>query len=158
MIEFNATFLVAMLSFVVFIFIMNAIFYNPILNIIRKREEYINSNYNEAKANADKATELNSVCNDKLQDTKIQCRLKIKDIVEAAQNDSNKKTHSAREYSKSKIQSEKELLLQKEENLKDTVKATVVKDLASSITAKLLGNSTKPVNDVNYDIVNKVMD
>ena len=38
MMEFNATFLIAMLSFVVFIMIMNAIFYNPILSIIRKRE------------------------------------------------------------------------------------------------------------------------
>ena len=45
MVEFNATFLIAMLSFVVFIMIMNAIFYNPILDIMRKREEYINSNY-----------------------------------------------------------------------------------------------------------------
>ena len=55
MIEFNATFLVAMLSFVVFIMIMNAIFYRPILNIMRKRDEYINSNYDEAKELSEQA-------------------------------------------------------------------------------------------------------
>ena len=49
MIEFNATFLIAMLSFVVFILIMNAIFYQPVLNIIRKRDDYINSNYADSK-------------------------------------------------------------------------------------------------------------
>ncbi len=56
MIEFNATFLVAMLSFVVFILIMNAIFYNPILGIIRKREDYISSNYEDSKRFEEDAT------------------------------------------------------------------------------------------------------
>ena len=49
MFEFNATLIVAMFSFVVFMFIMNAIFYRPILNIIRKRENYVNDNYEAAK-------------------------------------------------------------------------------------------------------------
>ena len=47
MFEFNATLIVAMISFVVFMFIMNAIFYRPILNIIKKRDDYINSNYED---------------------------------------------------------------------------------------------------------------
>ena len=53
MIEFNATFIIAMLSFVIFILIMNAVFYQPVLNIIRKREDYIQSNY-EDSANSEK--------------------------------------------------------------------------------------------------------
>lgn len=157
MIEFNATFLVAMLSFVVFIIIMNAIFYNPILNIMRKREEYINNNYNDAKSFTDKASELKTKHDSSIKETKAKCRTDIKNTVENAQSEANEKTHCAREYSKSKIQSKKDILLQDEQELKSTVKSTVVKDLASTIASKLLGeNST--VNDVNYEIVNKVMD
>jgi predicted PurR-regulated permease PerM len=59
MIEFNATFLVAMFSFVLFILIMNAIFYRPILNIIRKREDYIASNTESVQKFEQKAEELN---------------------------------------------------------------------------------------------------
>ena len=59
MIEFNATFLIAMLSFVVFILIMNAIFYQPILNIIRKRDDYIDSNYADSKELLEKARKEN---------------------------------------------------------------------------------------------------
>lgn len=157
MIEFNATFLVAMLSFVVFIIIMNAIFYNPILNIMKKREDYINSNYCEAKNCSEKASQLRNEHDSTIQETKAKCRMDIKNTIEKVQNEANEKTHSARERSKSEIQSKKEVLLKDEQNLKNTVKSTVVKELASTIASKLLGeNST--VSDVNYDIVNKVMD
>ena len=72
MIEFNATFLVAMLSFVLFIMIMNAIFYRPVLNIMRKREEYINSNYNEANSNSEEAQKLDAQRTEKIQQTQNQ--------------------------------------------------------------------------------------
>ena len=58
MIEFNATLIVAILSFVVFMVIMNAIFYRPILNIIRKREDYIDTNYKDEKDITKKAKEI----------------------------------------------------------------------------------------------------
>ena len=51
MLEFNATFIVAIISFAVFIVIMNAIFYRPILEIIKKRDDYINSNYFDTEKN-----------------------------------------------------------------------------------------------------------
>ena len=53
MLEFNATFIVAMLSFIVFITIMNAIFYKPILSVIEKRKDFIDSNYIDAKNSKD---------------------------------------------------------------------------------------------------------
>ena len=75
MIEFNATFIVAMLSFVLFIMIMNAIFYKPVLNIMRKREEYINSNYQEAKEFSQRAEEFNTQRNEKIKETQAKCRI-----------------------------------------------------------------------------------
>lgn len=157
MIEFNATFLVAMLSFVVFIFIMNAIFYNPILSIMRKRESYINSNYEDAKKYSAKAEEFLAERNDKLNKTKIKCRNNVKNVVNKAQEMATEKTRAAKDQAKSKIQSKKEALLKDEQVLKNAVKSTVVNDLANSITSKFLGNDVQPQN-VNYEIVNKVMD
>lgn len=157
MIEFNATFLVAMLSFVVFIMIMNAIFYNPILSIMRKREDYINSNYSNAKEFSNKAEEYNNQRNSKIKETQDKCRHNIKNIVDAAHSDANEKTQAVREQSKIEIQSKKDMLAGEEENLKNTIKSTVVKDLASSITSKILGQKTPEVT-LKYDVVNKVMD
>ena len=139
MIEFNATFLVAMLSFVVFIMIMNAIFYRPVLNIMRKRESYINSNYNDAKNNTEEAQKLDSQRADKIQATQNQCRTNIKNIVEEAQNIASKNTQEARAKVKDEIQSRKDSLTRESEALEGALKSGVVADLASSITSKLLG-------------------
>ena len=95
--------------------------------------------------------------NEKIKETQAKCRIDIKNIVEAAQTDANSKTSEAREYAKAKIQAKKDALNVEEQNLKNTVKSTVVNDLASSITSKLLGQEVKP-QSVNYEIVNKVMD
>lgn len=139
MIEFNATFLVAMLSFVVFIMIMNAIFYRPILNIMRKREEYINSNYNEANSNSEEAQKLDAQRTEKIQQTQNQCRTDIKNIVEEAQNIASKNAQDARAKVKDEIQSRKDSLTRESEALEGALKSGVVTDLASSITSKLLG-------------------
>lgn len=139
MIEFNATFLVAMLSFVVFIMIMNAIFYRPILNVMRKREEYINSNYDEAKNNSEESQKLDTERSEKIQQTQNQCRTDIKNIVEEAQNIASKNAQEARVKVKDEIQSRKDSLTRESEALEGALKSSVVTDLASSITSKLLG-------------------
>ena len=80
MLEFNATFLVSMISFIVFIIIMNAIFYKPILGVIEERENFINDHYNDAKNSKDKAQSLLEQKEKRLNDTlseskKIQTKL-----------------------------------------------------------------------------------
>lgn len=157
MIEFNATFLVAMLSFVVFIFIMNAIFYKPILSIMRKRDEYINSNYETAKEYTNQANTFNAEHDATIAQTQAKCRISIKNVVEDAQEFAIGKTRAARDQAKAKIQSKKDALLKDEQNLKNIVKSTVVNDLASSIASKVFGGDIAP-QDTNYEIVNRVMD
>lgn len=139
MIEFNATFLVAMLSFVVFIMIMNAIFYRPVLNIMRKREEYVNSNYEDAKNNSEESQKLDAQRAEKIQQTQNQCRIEIKNVVEEAQNLASKNSQDARAKVKEEIQSQKDSLTKESEALEGALKSGVVSDLASSITSKLLG-------------------
>ncbi|MBD5402777.1 hypothetical protein HDR58_08265 [bacterium] len=139
MVEFNATFLIAILSFVVFIMIMNAIFYNPILNIIRKREEYIASNYDHAKNCIDKAQEFDSKRENALKETQAECRANIRNTIEEANVIANEKTHNAREESKVELQTKKESLAQDEKTLEDTLKNSIVKDLSQVIVSKLLG-------------------
>lgn len=48
--EFNATFLVSAISFIAFVFIMNAILYKPVIKIMEERERFLKSNYNETEA------------------------------------------------------------------------------------------------------------
>mgnify|MGYP004455731003 FL=1 len=138
MIEFNATFLVAMLSFVVFIMIMNAIFYRPILNIMRKRDEYINSNYDEAKKLSEQAEKLDIKKAETIQQTQNECRTEIKNVVENAQGLASKNVQDARTEVKNEIQLKKDSLVRESEALEGVLKSGVVTDLASSITSKFM--------------------
>lgn len=138
MIEFNATFLVAMLSFVVFIMIMNAIFYRPILNIMRKRDEYINSNYDEAKELSEQAEKLDIKKAETIQQTQNECRREIKNVVENAQGLASKNVQDARTEVKNEIQLKKDSLVRESEALEGVLKSSVVTDLASSITSKFM--------------------
>ena len=138
MIEFNATFLVAMLSFVVFIMIMNAIFYRPILNIMRKRDEYINSNYDEAKAFSEQAEKLDIKKAETIQQTQNECRTEKKNVVENDQGLDTKNDQDARTEVKNEIQLKKDSLVRESEALEGVLKSSVVTDLASSITSKFM--------------------
>lgn len=138
MIEFNATFLVAMLSFVVFIMIMNAIFYRPILNIMRKRDEYINSNYDKAKELSEQAEKLDIKKAETIQQTQNECRTEIKNVVENAQGLASKNVQDARTEVKNEIQFKKDSLVRESEALEGVLKSSVVTDLASSITSKFM--------------------
>lgn len=157
MFEFNATFLVAMLSFVVFIMLMNAIFYKPILGMIRKREEYISSNYEESDRLKDSARALKTSCQARIEQTQEKCRHEFKNVVVSVQTDATQKIKAAKEKSKQIIQEQKDILNKEEEALKNQLKSDVVKDLASSICSKLLGQNVK-VENFDYEPINKVMD
>lgn len=157
MLEFNATFLIAMFSFVVFIFVMNAIFYNPILRIIRQREDYVNSNYEDAKRFDSSAKEFTDTRSAKLEQTQKECRHDIRQIVSEAHNKANDNISEARENTKNIIRQKKEVLMNEGDKLKAAVKDTVVKDLASQITSKLLGQDIS-VSDYDSEMINRVMD
>lgn len=142
MIEFNATFIVAMLSFAVFILIMNAIFYNPILNMIRTREEYINSNYEDSKKLEASAEEFKQTHAQKIKETQDKCRQEFKEHINEVQTIATSEIRNARENSKMEIQNRKDKLYEKESVLNKELKDTVEKNLAQEITKKLTGGIT----------------
>lgn len=54
MLEFNATFFIAMISFVVFMVIMNAILYKPLERIVKERQDLIDKNHQKAQTAKEK--------------------------------------------------------------------------------------------------------
>ena len=49
--EFNGTFLATIITFIVFVFLMNKILYAPVLNIMEERRRVIDGNYQTASDN-----------------------------------------------------------------------------------------------------------
>lgn len=146
MIEFNATFLVAMLSFVVFILIMNAIFYRPVLNIIRKRDEYIASNYEESKNSLETAKTLENERNGQIDATRTKCRKEFNDAVEKFRAEASGQLKAAKDKNKAVLAERKNKLQEEETGLSNELQNSVVGNLAQAITSKILGSGKVKVN------------
>lgn len=136
MLEFNATFIVAMLSFIVFITIMNAIFYKPILSVIEKRKDFIDSNYIDAKNSKDQAELILSNKEKRLEETAKTSKKIILEKTADAEEKSKKLINTAKLQYKEKIDDAKENLKIQKKSV-DMNKS--IEDIAESISKKLLG-------------------
>lgn len=152
MLEFNATFLVAMFSFILFIIIMDRILYKPVSRIVNEREEFINKNYTEARETNLKSDNIHKNREEKLMQTKNDARKIISDKVDSAHKEAKEKTEAAMQKSRTEINNAKENLhaiaVDTQEKLQDSIS-----DLAESITEKILGEKF-PID--NAEIINKV--
>lgn len=153
--EFNATFLISTISFILFVIIMNAIFYRPLRLIAEKRNLYIGDNYNVADSVNSKAKEI---LEDKVQQiSKVQrdSREHISKNVELSKQKKSDMINSAVVSSKEKISAEKDSLSKEKSNANEVLK-THVYDLSKNISEKVLGQE---INDLeyNHNIVDEAM-
>ena len=136
--EFNGTFFVTIISFLVFVFLMNKILYAPILSIMEARKSYINDNYNVAKENDVESDVLVAEKEDKIQQAKNEARQVYSDAIEdfktqKAEIVSEAQHSAAEELSKSAISLE-HLTNEAKAGLKNSMT-----DLANDIVEKVIG-------------------
>ena len=155
MFEFNATFLIAMISFVVFIIIMNAILYKPIQSIISERENYIDSNLKAAKDSKTKAQGLLDDREAKLTEASANSRQIVSGRVQIENENAKKLTEKAKTDSQMNIASVKENLRKEELETANSLSGNI-KELAESISEKILGEKTL-IDNVDYELISKVL-
>ena len=146
--EFDATFLFSVISFIVFVFIMNAIFYAPILKIMQKRSSLVENNFNSANKLKEQTKIQEDYHSNELE--------KFRTIASSELNSSMQRINS--EKSKIIAQYKSELVLEnqnKKEELrhsaldaKETLKNSVV-DIAKNISNILFGA------DIDSNTINK---
>ena len=108
--EFNATFLISAISFILFTLIMNKIFYKPLEKIMDERENFINDNLNDAKNSNDKAEFLLKDKDEKLAKSLIEARAIISKKVDTTNKQSAKITAQTKLKSKEDIDLAKQTL------------------------------------------------
>lgn len=136
--EFNATFIVSAISFIVFTLIMNEIFYKPLNNVVSERQKFIDETLEEAKSHSEKSEAILKDREKKLEKTKHEAK---KIIVEKADEVKAKKATLAAEAQQKAVQTIDEA---KDELLKSQSEAQAVLSdelpkLAQDISSKILG-------------------
>lgn len=136
--EFNATFIVSAISFIVFSIIMNAIFYKPLARVVEQRETFVKKALEEAKQNTAKSEEIIKDKEKKIEKTKQEARKiivnksdEIKAQKAALAADAQQKALNTIEAAKGELQNSQEQA--------QTVLADEAEKLAIEISSKLLG-------------------
>ncbi len=144
--EFNATFIVTIISFIVFVILMNAILYRPLEKIVDEREKLIKDNTENAKTlNSEAETLLEKKAREIAQakaDAKNSLDTKLKESYE----NSSQKIHKAKEESLNCIKEQKQQLQNEKENIKEIMNPDI-RHFAQLITDKLLSRNTGEGNE-----------
>lgn len=140
MLEFNATFLIAIISFVIFICIMNAIFYKPILNVINKRKELIDNYYNDANKFKAEAENIIQEKDNKLAQTLRETKAIISKSTADAENEAKILTDNAKQNAREKISEQKEELYRQKDEIRNSLNSEI-DHLADKIVSKVLGQN-----------------
>ena len=140
MIELNATFIVAMVSFSAFILIMNAIYYKPVLKIIEERQKLIDDNYEHAKTAGQKASLLLADKEQKLLFNSKEAKELVADRVKRTNEEAAAALHTVRQQSREEVEMGK-FLLHKKEQKSETELVPHIKELAHGISAKIFGGA-----------------
>lgn len=135
--EFNATFLISAISFIVFVFIMNAVLYQPVMKIMDERKAFIDKNEQDIlNANSD-----TNQYKEKKEEELSLAKTEAKNIVEKGTEkftEENKNILSNyTSEQKIKIEEEKGKLRQESENSKEYLNKSS-EDIAQIISNKIL--------------------
>lgn len=153
--EFNGTFFATIITFIVFVFLMNKVLYAPILSIMEKRKNFMDSNYKQAEDNNIKFEQLSSEKDEKLLEAKNDARKKYVEVIEEFKNQRNgilldKQDFENERYKNSQLELE---------NLSNDTKQSLknnMSDLANDIVEKVIGYKCDS-NDFENEVVDKVL-
>lgn len=153
--EFNATFFVSALSFIVFTFIMNAIFYKPLTKIIDERENYIKSAVNDAQNSEELAGKLLKDKDNRLSKTAEETRKILTSSAQEANTKGDELTSEAKRQAQMKVEAAKENLHKETEQTQNELKLKV-KELAEEIASKVLKEETR-IENVNNELIDRIL-
>ena len=153
--EFNATFIVTIITFVLFVILMNKILYTPILEIMERRKSFIENNYKEAEDNKSKANELKEEKDSMLLNAKDTARDKYNQAIDGYKAQKEDIVSEANISAKEELEQSKIELEQVSNEIKNALKGSMT-DLANDIVEKVIGYRSE-IQDFDSDVVNKVL-
>ena len=153
--DFNGTFFATIITFLVFVFIMNKLLYEPIYKIVKERNDFISGNYSAAADNNSKADELSAERDKKIVDAKEDARGKYNEIVANYKEQRAGIVKDAQEASHAELDQAYSNLKNVSNDAKESLKWKMT-DLANDIVEKVLGYRSE-IQGFDNDKVNEIL-
>ena len=153
--EFNATFLISAISFILFTLIMNKIFYKPLERVMDERQKFIDDTKSDAEKSNLKAQAIINDREERLTKSATESKKLVADKINEANENSKIVTSNAKQKSQEEIASAKSALKNEAQQTTEELKFKV-KDLAEVISSKILGMNTN-IENIDNEIVNRIL-
>ena len=153
--EFNATFLVSFVSFIVFVVLMNQILYRPLDKIVRERKQFVDGNYNDANTANQKASALIKDRADRISKAGSDARKTMVEITDTAKNEKAQVCAEAKNVANEEVKAKKEELANTSRQVSEELKGHVV-SIAETISSKILGENVN-ISNADSEAINKIM-
>ena len=134
--EFDATFIVSVISFIVFVLIMNKILYKPIIDVIEKRSMLYEKNDNEVVANNKEAEKILAKREEKIRNAKRKSHEITLDGINNAKEEKDKIVKNAREDIKREYDTEKTKMNEEINSVKNEIRNNI-DDISNLVTSKI---------------------
>lgn len=148
--QFNFTFVIALISFILFVIVMNKIFYAPLLKIMKERDAFVEDNFKTAEVTQKEIDKKISYKENELEQSREQARNLIKTETKKLREARDEKIAQYKVELFANIDAEQEALKQSAIDAKEVLKDKVV-DIAKDVSQLLLGE------DVQEENINKSM-
>lgn len=153
--EFNGTFLATIITFIVFVILMNKILYAPILSIMEERKSFIDGNYKSASDNNARTAELSAEMEERLSEAKDEAKGKYNEIVDDFKNQRASVVAEAQDSAKNDLEHSQIELENVSNEVKQNLKSSMT-SLANDIVEKVIGQKSD-IQGFDDEKVNKVL-
>jgi len=134
----NATLVVIIVSFVIFIILMQKIFYGPIAEIKRKRKEYVKKMKTEANEAFLETEKINKNYQENLKDARKKVFEKTTELLNEANEEKTKILEDKKQQNTEYLDEQKQIIEKDKIQAVETLKSQVM-DYAYHISKKILG-------------------
>ncbi len=153
--EFNGTFLVTIISFLVFVFLMNKILYEPINKIVAQRQSFVDDNLRSADENRKKADEISTQKDEKIKAAGSEAKNLYSKAVDGFKTQKDDIVNSARIEAGEELSREYDNLKNLSNEAKNALKGRM-NELANDISEKILGYRSE-VEGFDDEAVNRIL-
>ena len=153
--EFNATFLVSIVSFLCFVYLMNKILYTPMEKIVRERQAFIDGNIEEAEECLKKADELSNQHEEKLLDARNAARSEYLNSIDEYKSKKAQIVQNEQSVSNDELKAAYEQLNNVSNETKEGLKSRM-NDLANDIVERILGYRSE-IQGFDNEKVNEIL-
>ncbi len=140
--QIDGTFIFVIISFILFLFIIKAILFNPISKILDEREKFYAKNSKMEIESKEKTTTLINEKENALKESRLKAAELIKETSKKAQQESLKSVKKTKEEIQNKIEKNKNELEAAKFNSKNELK-NEISTFVSSIASKILSEDIK---------------